>query len=461
MRSHNLRGGIQIAVIGGNGFLGRAIIHRLSGYPNLRIFSIDKRTHGVHIDTSKSKAIIEQIQMDIGNEGAIRGWLMTHPVDVVIFLAGFENPTDGLSVTFVQDTKALYGLTQAIMAIQDMHLEDYEERPYFMYVSSWSVYGPSKGIQKEDSKEFPANYTGMSRLMAEDLVKRVCTKAKAPYCILRPSEIYGKRNNKELRDRRYWPGYLNYYLDKIVRREEVINIFSPDTKIDLVNINHFTKVVRNFIENKVEGIYNISSGNTIKIKELVETLIGYYENNDNCPSKLEYRKDLKIEHMNLCNKKVEDLVPYDHDKYILEDFIKDYIKVRRYEIAKDMAIEDALSEPILIDMASLQAKESFEARKVRRKLAYGKIKEIAGEEFFKIKVGRIKERYEKLIDLEVTPELLEKAKKEQNSNNNRLKMLRGDLNTNAGNEAIKEIDKKQKKLETKKKRKPRKKIDNK
>lgn len=397
MRKHRLRDKVQIAVIGGNGFLGRAIIHRLSSYENLRIFSIDKREHGVSIDTSKSKAIIQQITMDVGNEGAISSWLATYPVDVIVFCAGYEHPTDGLSASAVEDTKALMALHRTLAGLPSMELDPSEDRPYFLFVSSWSVYGPQKKkLIDEGAKEFPANHSGMNKLLCEDLVKRMCTKFGSPFCILRPTEVYGRRHFKELSNRRFWPGYLAYFVDKVVKREKEIEIFSPNALIDLVPVNYFTKVVVEFIKDKKEGIYNISSGNPIRLEDLFNKIVDSHPAEE-LQIQIKKSKRLKIEDMKLSNSKVTDLVPYNKEKYDLGKFLKAYLPVRQYEIGKQMAIEQALKEPVTLDIAALQAKSEFEKRKKKRALGYKKIKEVAGPQFFKLRVGRIQERSQELL----------------------------------------------------------------
>jgi len=412
MRSHNLRGSIQIAVIGGNGFIGRSFIHRLSSYSNLRIFSLDRRYNYIPIDTTKYKAIVHQITMDVSNEGALNAWLSAHPVDVIVYAAGFENPTDGLSVTCVDDTRALYGLSKTLASISDMQLEQWESPPYFLYLSSTSVYGPIKSKRVETDREYPGNYTGMIKLTSEDLVKRICTKIGSPWGILRLSEVYGKRHNKELRKQHYWTGYLSYYLDKIVRQEETISVFSPNSLIDLVDINYVTLAMRHFIENQVEGIFNVASGDPIKIKHLISKIESEYDsiNTSNPVRKFEYRKDLQIENMAVSTSKLHSILPYDLNKYKLDEFIPKYIKARQYEIAKDLVIEDTFSDPLILDSTPLEAREQYNTRQVRRKIVYSKIREIGGEEFFKINIGNTVKRYNNLLNLTVSEDVIDKSR---------------------------------------------------
>jgi len=402
MRSHNLRNSIQIAIVGGNGFLGRGVIHRLSSYKNLRIFSLDKKTHNLSINTKGYKAIVQQINMDVANETAINSFLMTHPVDVILFMAGYENPTDGLGYTYREDTRALLALENTLVAINNMNLESEEQKPYFMYISSWSVYGPSKKPALESAKEYPGNYTGMLRITGEDLVKRICNKYDAPCCIVRPTEVYGKKHHMELAEVKFWPGYLSYYTDKVVKREKEITVFSPETEVDLVNINHFTKVVVDLLERGAVGTYNIASGSKTKIKDLVSKIIDGY-GGDFKPS-LIYKDSPNIEDMNIDSSKTLSLIPYDTVNYNLDNFIRDNLKIRKYEISKQMAIESVMAEPVILDPSPFEAPASYRQRQVVRKINYANIKQIAGDEFFKLGVGNVVRRAKELETLEITSE---------------------------------------------------------
>lgn len=423
MRTHSLRNSLQIAVIGGNGFLGRSIIKRLSPYPNLRIFSLDKQLHNVYIDTSKSKAIIEQIQMDVGNEGAVQAWLMARPVDIIIYAAGFEGLSKEITSSSGDEAKSLVGLDYTLSGLKNMNLDPEEEKPYFLYISSWAVYGSGKGPFSETSKTIPTNYSGLIKLAGEDLVKQKCAKSNATWCILRPTEIYGKKHYRELANKRYWSGYFYHFLDRILLREVDISVISENSYIDLLDINYFTKFVELCLVQKLTGIYNLSSETPIKLKDMVSTIYNTYADSTYKPN-VSLHKENFINSMNLSSKKAHSLLPYDVEKYSFNSFLQKYIPLRRYELAKSMAVEDALSEPVLLDMTSAKAKEVYEARKIRRKLAYQKIKEIAGPEFFSINVGNIPERYKELESLEITDKLLQQAEEEQKKNIRRLELLK-------------------------------------
>jgi nucleoside-diphosphate-sugar epimerase len=403
VRAHHLRDKVHIAVLGGNGFIGRNFIQSLADQEHLRIWSIDYQQHRVPIETKNAKAIIEQVNLDISTP-AISTWLAARPVDVVVYAAGYEAPTDGLGDTKI-DVKSLQALVQTVnsyTSIPRYHEDD--QRPYFLYLSSWSVYGENNvSISSEEDELVPANYVGMGKMYCEDIVRRVMSKLEVPWCILRPTEVYGKKHHKELRNPRFWPGYFHYYLDKVLRREENIEVFSPDTKIDLMHVNYLSQVMIDCIVHKRTGVYNVSSGHSITIRDLLDRIkLSYGEE----VGELQYSERMLIEDMTIAQGMLGELIPYNHSKYSMTRFLDQYIPIRRLEIADDMAIEQIIGEPRVLDTTAPCALEYYNKRKEQRTLDYTKIREVAGPEQFKyIRYGRFQERARELIGYEETESL--------------------------------------------------------
>lgn len=404
IRAHHLRDRIHIAVIGGNGFIGRTLIKALSTQENLRIWSLDKRQHHIIIDTKGSKAIIEQVNMDVSTP-SINSWLATRPMDMVVYLAGYESPTDGLGETVpdVNALKALVNTVNAFKSIRTPHEDDL--RPYFLYVSSCSVYGENNiDVSSERDLLVPANYSGMGKMYCEDILSRMLNKLNVPWCVLRPTEVYGRKHHKELRDHSFWPGYLHYYLDGIVSRREAMEVFSPEAKVDLIHVNYLCEVIVDCLTKYRTGIYNVASGNHISIAELVGRIQTAY--GEDSITKLLPSNNLKIEDMTITTGVIGEEVPYKHTKYPLNKFLDQYIPIRRLEVANDMAIESILSENRLLDTTATAAMEYFEKRKELRTIEYQKIREIAGPEQFKyIRYGRFQDRARELLGFEEVEKL--------------------------------------------------------
>ena len=403
IRAHHLRDRVHIAVIGGNGFIGRNLIYSLADQPNLRIWSLDYQQHEIPLKPKGSKAIIEQVILD-ASTASVTTWLAARPMDVVIYAAGYEAPTDGLGDTQV-DVGSLQALVRTVNAFSSIPLyhED-DRRPYFLYLSSWSVYGENNvEISKETDELVPANYVGMGKMYCEDIIRRVMTQLEVPWCILRPTEVYGRKHHKELRNPRFWPGYFHYYLDKVIKRQETIELFSPDAKIDLMHVNYLCQAIVDCIISKRTGVHNVCSGHSITMKELVDRIQSSY---GELHSTFEDSERLLIEDMTIAPGEISESLPYNHTKYSMHKFLDQYVPIRRLEIAEDMAIESIVAEPKFVDTTGPAALDYFKKRQEKRALEYQSIREIAGPEQFKyIRYGRFQDRARELLGYEATETL--------------------------------------------------------
>lgn len=406
VKSHHLNNRLHVAVIGGNGFVGRHVIQRMSQQPNLRIWSLDQRDHDVHIDTSESKAIIEQISLNLNIRDNIHTFLSTHSLDYIIYCAGTEGVTDGISGNIRKEIDQLTGLANTLDSLKTMYKYEGEneqsEMPYFMYLSSWSVYGFNrKKISDEKASTVPNNYNGMIKLTAEDIVNKTCQRYNMPCCILRPTEIFGRHDHKQLgKNNTIWRGFISHYTDNVIssisERGREVSVFSPDMVIDPVHVNYVAKVILNFMANGITGTYNVSSGSPVTMMDLVMKIDQAC--NEDSSVVFNPSQKLKIEDMTVDSSKVRSLVPYDKDNYNLDRFIKNYVPIRREEIARDMAIEQIMSEKYLFDTTAHGAKEGYVDRQAKRKVEYAKIKKIAGNRFDKIQYARFNERAVELLE---------------------------------------------------------------
>jgi nucleoside-diphosphate-sugar epimerase len=352
---------------------------------------------------TENSAIVHEVQLDVSNPGAIQAWLVANPMDFIVYCAGYESPTDGLHPRYLQEIRALAGLTETLEGIRTMHLPDEEDRPHFLYLSSASVYGSNnKKISQETSRLYPASYSGMAKLTAEDLIGRLCSRMGVDYSILRLTEVYGRRHHKELSNDGFWPGYLAYYVDQAVHgvvNNKPLDVFSPKTTVDLVNVNYVTKVMVDVIANRRTGIFNVGSGNHYTLKELAYKVAAQYSVSsaeDVLPT-LDLNSRLKIEDITTDCTKIHELVKYSSD-YNLDRFLADYIKVRRFEVAKGMAIEQIMSQKYTLDSTAYGSKEAYRKRQKERLLTTVQIKQVAGaDQFEKIEYGRFQERARNLL----------------------------------------------------------------
>lgn len=398
LNPHAISGKIKIAVIGGNGFIGRHFVYRLLNKENLIVYSLDSNISKNYIHIPKdSKFILNQISLDVCAPGVIQNFLIANNIDVVVYCVGAESPVMGIADSHVVEAKSVTGLINTLAGTVNTIVPEAQKKPYFIYLSSASVYGDNrKKYSNEQDILRPTNYTGMLKSAAEDLVHQYLQTHGHDYCILRLPEVFGRQTHISLEDmdKGIWRGYLAYYTDLLIRRADTVEVYSPNTKYDLVHVNYVAKFIADSIVKRRTGTYNVGSGDSYTLIDIIKCIKDFLPDSI---TKIEKTQRLSIPNSLLDCSKAHSEVPYEGN-YELEDFIKDYIPIRRYEIGKGMAIAQILSENFLIDASAYGAKEAVRQRKQKRLENLAKIMEVAGDEFAKIDYGTIQDRSRRLLE---------------------------------------------------------------
>lgn len=388
------KGHLKVCVIGGNGFIGRHLItHLATRFKNLLIYSIDAQPHSIYINKEGFNSIVREITMDVSIPEAIRPWLYGNQPDIIIYAAGHETPANGLG-TISEDMNSLLGLTNIVetIAYVERHRNKFlpitdeiksnlaltrllnvlpEIKPdFFLYFSSASVYGDygRRGIT-EESKLKPLNHVGQARVLAEHAIELMFKPLDIPYAVVRPTEVYGTHSPRALADPRYWPGFISYFTDKYIKaieykaryegKKDVPNLpydfglrFSQNTTLDFVHVDYVCKVVTEICRHKIEGTYNLASGQYNKLTDLLTYIEGGMENLIDGIPKLRIDKKNNITKLPHCLVKpgfCEELIPYDSDKYKLSRFVEENCAKRLVEIKTRMDYEEAIARGHVID----------------------------------------------------------------------------------------------------------------
>ena len=371
----NKDGLLKIAVIGGNGFLGRHFITELATtYSNLDIYSLDAHhlKNPIYIDTEGFKSTVNQITMPVHIPSVIRTWLWTKQPDIIVYAAGRAGPPNGLNrpENIALDMEALVGLNRTLEALSDI------KPGYFMYISSYAVYGNhGKKPITEDSNLKPNNHVGQIRVTAEQIVQEYCRQFEIKHSIIRPSEIFGRHHRHELMDDMKWTGYVSFYVDSVVEAIEQLNReenslptlkskssvirhgFSQKTNIDFVHVDYVCKVMTDLCVNRTEGTYNVSSNTASTIGSVLDLVLESLNEHPNLPyegfqnKQLPYdkRSITKISNSVVVSQPCHQIVPYDQEKYDLRNFLDNYLPIRIVEMKQRRDYEEAVARSQILD----------------------------------------------------------------------------------------------------------------
>ena len=142
----------------------------------------------------------------------------------------------------------------------------------FIYTSSMSVYGDScKFPTGENSIKNPESFYGAHKLVGEYYCKIFKTEMDFDYTIFRLYSVYGFGQNVTNLDQ----GLLSIYLGYLINGETIIVKGSGDRERDLIHVEDVTDaLIKSKNENKTYNqTYNLGSGKSIKIKEIIEILL--------------------------------------------------------------------------------------------------------------------------------------------------------------------------------------------
>ena len=216
---------------------------------------------------------VNVIEGDIINSLDIQDASKNH--DIVIHLAAkisvsesIDNPSEVFQVN-VNGTKNVFA------SCEKNHVKK------LIAASSAAVYG--EGNQDvnltEETKMNPISPYGESKVMMEEIIRQWKSSYNFNYVILRFFNIYGIGQSSE------YAGVITKCLEKI-KQKKPIEIFGDGLQTrDFVAIEDVINAIYNAMQSSNSGTYNIASGKTITINELVNKMI------------LSSRKKLEIKHI--------------------------------------------------------------------------------------------------------------------------------------------------------------------
>lgn len=240
---------MRIGITGGLGVIGQALSRTLK-MKNIDFTLLDNARSGESFG-------------DINNNDDLEKHF--NNCDGIVHLAGISSVRNG-----ELDPHACYQNN----VLGTLNLIDYISKSsptkWLLFISSREVYGAQKNYPvTEWAKCDPINQYGISKLLAEDLVKSRCQRLNINYAILRLSNVYGIQNDLPER-------VVPKFFHQSIKEKELI-VFGTKLTCDFI---HIQDVVASFLttiqklQNKQSlSAMNICSGREIRLVDLANIIV--------------------------------------------------------------------------------------------------------------------------------------------------------------------------------------------
>lgn len=241
---------ITVALTGASGFLGKRLVTALLTKKRyfLKILIHDKSF------PIKSK-YLKKCYGDLLDSKSLKGFAKKN--DIIIHLAGtfYPPPSNQLKVN----------LCGAISLLESLKKDNCPKK--LIFASSGAVYGDNRKDKAFSEKDnpLPLTFYGLSKLLAEEAIRRTSKKGNFDYSILRFSSIYGLGNNK---------GVIFNFIDSLKKNNKIIIYGDGKQTRDFLYVDDALKaILRTFeIGKRSSGIFNISGQRAYNLNQVVKAM---------------------------------------------------------------------------------------------------------------------------------------------------------------------------------------------
>jgi nucleoside-diphosphate-sugar epimerase len=129
------------------------------------------------------------------------------------------------------------------------------------YFSTTAIYDPRVSLISEESQKNPATLYGFTKYLGEQIVQFVFKDKPEELLILRPCFVFGGDNDHSIGSQ---------IISSAIKQVPLVVLLDPENKKDYMHVDNFCEAVALLIEEKHSGDFNISYGQPIRFKELVE-----------------------------------------------------------------------------------------------------------------------------------------------------------------------------------------------
>jgi len=171
---------------------------------------------------------------------------------IVVFTSSITRDRDDSVDSMLKNIKMVLNLCDYIKNKKVRHI---------IYFSSAAIYGNGEAIVTEETKFTPVDFYAKSKIIGEELLKETCFDYNVSLTILRMDGIYGPNDTHK--------SPIQSFIESVYKNE-TIKLYGDGTELrDFIYIEDFSLIVNEIITKDITGIYNIASGKSFSILEIL------------------------------------------------------------------------------------------------------------------------------------------------------------------------------------------------
>jgi UDP-glucose 4-epimerase len=251
---------MKVVVTGGAGYIGAALVEKLSFLPEVKQIDVYDNLSSGNLDfffnTQLKKEKVNFIEGDILETRKLA--MLVKGADVVVHLASLDSSASYSASVHHLEQVNHWGTAELSYAVEN------ENVPKFIFLSTAEVYGFSDEIKTEDSIANAVTPYAESKLRAEAHAVRLASKIES--IVLRSGIVSGFGSVKN------YKGVANkLFLDAITKKR--VSLLGDGKQVrPFLGIDHLVYVLENAVIGRLaSGIYNVSQVNC-QVLDVLEEL---------------------------------------------------------------------------------------------------------------------------------------------------------------------------------------------